>query len=54
MKERKVKIEKMPDRETLEEFIAGMSGTTNIIFDAEKGGFVRKDETKLRNSGIQR
>lgn len=35
----RVVVKTMPDRETLEAFLAGMSGATEVIFDVEKGEF---------------
>ena len=51
MKERrKLVIKKMPDRETLEEFVGGMCGKPTVIFDAEKGEFVQKDDRPINTN----
>jgi len=32
-------INKMPDKETLEEFVQGLHGTSEVVFNIEKGEF---------------
>lgn len=35
------KIKKMPSKEMLEEFLAGLTGQVTVVFDKNKGEFVK-------------
>lgn len=45
-KPEKTQIEEMPDRETLERFLDGMSGSVRVYFDKDEGKFVDMDKPK--------